>query len=210
MCCSAIGIGPDRLTASFMTHLNWDLRLWGRVVDEYDVAGASHLAAELLYNTRSGWHLAIGAASTAGPISSTELIRSSACGRCTRSSNPSALSANTQQTGSMEALNRKILERQGPLCILPDCDEPWTEKAEIDASGIGGRPSTCTAENLVGRCRTCHAIFDGRILQGRQRMLRTLMRSLAEFVAQARFDASRLSAHEGTEAQAIHAHIRCN
>ena len=77
----------------------------------------------------------------------------------------------------------QILTRQGPVCLIPGCGDPWTEKAHIVPSGMGGRPSTYTPENLVGLCKLHHDIFDGRILQGRQDLLRTLMKSHADHVA---------------------------
>jgi hypothetical protein len=48
---------------------------------------------------------------------------------------------------------------------------------------MGGRPSTYTAENLVGLCKLHHDVFDGRVLQGRQDLLRVLMKHLADSVA---------------------------
>jgi len=76
-----------------------------------------------------------------------------------------------------------IHARQGAQCLIPGCPNRWTEKAHIWPSGMGGQPSTYRAENLVGLCRQCHDIFDGRNLAGRQHMLRLLMearRDLAE------------------------------
>ena len=83
----------------------------------------------------------------------------------------------------MEAL---IFSRQGVKCLMPDCDEDWSDKAHVDGSGMGGRPSTFTIDNMVGLCRPDHRIFDGQDLQGRQYMLRTLMRTLAATVAERR------------------------
>jgi hypothetical protein len=80
-------------------------------------------------------------------------------------------------------LTEEIIRRQGTDCIVPDCSEPWTDKAHIEASGMGGRPSLRTPENNVGLCRPHHDRFDGRELTGRQHLLRQLMRSLADRVA---------------------------
>jgi 5-methylcytosine-specific restriction endonuclease McrA len=68
-----------------------------------------------------------------------------------------------------------ILRRQGLTCLIPGCDQPWTERAHIWPSGLGGQPSTYRPDNLVGLCKGCHDIFDGRDMHGRQRMLRLLM-----------------------------------
>ena len=77
----------------------------------------------------------------------------------------------------------QILQRQGPGCLIPGCGDPWAEKAHIEPSGMGGRPSTYTSENLVGLCKLHHDVFDGRVLQGRQDLLRVLMKHLADSVA---------------------------
>ena len=84
------------------------------------------------------------------------------------------------RTAAMKAARDIILDRQGIRCVMPDCDELWSDAAHVEPSGLGGRPSTNVAENLVGLCRTCHDIFDGRRLQGRQHMLRVLMAALVE------------------------------
>ena len=81
------------------------------------------------------------------------------------------------------SLDEQVLARQGPDCIIPGCTEPWTDKAHIQPSGMGGRPSLNRADNLVGLCRHHHDVFDGRELAGRQNLLRQLMKSLAERVA---------------------------
>ncbi len=73
-----------------------------------------------------------------------------------------------------------IMVTQGSVCVIPGCDEPWTDPAHIDASGMGGRPSTNVEGNIVGMCRSCHDVFDGRVLQGRQHMLRVLLAALVE------------------------------
>jgi len=79
-------------------------------------------------------------------------------------------------------LHDEITRLQGPLCAVPGCPSPWTDKAHIDPSGAGGRPSTYSLENLVGLCHPCHMIFDGQQLQGRQRLLRVLMRSRVQHI----------------------------
>ncbi len=86
-------------------------------------------------------------------------------------------------------LDDALLARQGPHCLIPDCGEPWTEKAHIWPSGMGGQPSTYRAENLVGMCRHHHDVFDGRDMAGRQRMLRQLMEILRDHNAAARASA---------------------
>lgn len=77
-------------------------------------------------------------------------------------------------------VDETILARQGPHCLIPGCDQLWTEKAHIWPSGMGGQPSTYRADNLVGLCHGCHDIFDGRDMHGRQRMLRQLMEILRD------------------------------
>ena len=84
---------------------------------------------------------------------------------------------------SESELIEAVIRRQGVECLIPGCHEPWADKAHIEPSGMGGRPSLRNPLNLVGLCRPHHDIFDGRILQGRQDLLRTLMRSLADRVA---------------------------
>lgn len=79
-------------------------------------------------------------------------------------------------------LNHAILELQGPECIIPGCTERWVDKAHIEPSGMGGRPSTLEVRNLVGLCRLHHRIFDGNQLQGRQHLMRLLMRSHADHI----------------------------
>lgn len=79
-------------------------------------------------------------------------------------------------------LAAQIHEDQGPACIIPGCPNPWTDKAHITPSGSGGRPSTYDPDNLVGLCHEHHMIFDGHQLQGRQLMLRCLMRSRADHI----------------------------
>jgi hypothetical protein len=81
------------------------------------------------------------------------------------------------------AIDSALFSRQGPYCVIPGCPELWTERAHIWPSGMGGRPSTYRADNLVGLCRPHHDIFDGRQLQGRQHMLRQLMESRRDLVA---------------------------
>lgn len=76
-----------------------------------------------------------------------------------------------------------IMARQGAECLVPDCPDPWVDGAHIEPSGAGGRPSTYTPKNIIGLCRFHHDVFDGRELHGRQRLLRVLMRSLADRVA---------------------------
>lgn len=71
-----------------------------------------------------------------------------------------------------EHLRATLLERQGRQCLT--CPEPWADLAHVEPSGMGGRNNR-TPDNLVGLCRTCHQIFDGHQLQGRQRMMRDLM-----------------------------------
>lgn len=77
-------------------------------------------------------------------------------------------------------IDDSILARQGPSCLC--CSEPWTEKAHIWPSGMGGQPSTYRADNLVGLCHHCHDIFDGRDMHGRQRMLRQLMETRRDHI----------------------------
>jgi len=72
----------------------------------------------------------------------------------------------------------QVLERQGPQCIIPACGAPWTDVAHIQGSGMGGRPSTYRAENLVGLCHPCHDAFDGN----RAWLMRTLMEAWARRV----------------------------
>lgn len=72
-------------------------------------------------------------------------------------------------------VRRQITEAQGTVCAVPSCQQPWTDAAHIRASGMGGRLSTYTVENLVGLCRHHHDQFDGRRMQGRQDLLRELM-----------------------------------
>ena len=74
-----------------------------------------------------------------------------------------------------------ILARQGRSCLM--CSEPWTEKAHIWPSGMGGRPSMLRIDNLVGLCHGCHDVFDGRNMAGRQNMMRRLMESKRDLVA---------------------------
>ena len=93
-------------------------------------------------------------------------------------------------TGSVAGLREAVLALQGPLCIMPGCSDPWVDRAHIEPSGMGGRPSLANGENLVGLCRYHHDIFDGRSMAGRQRMLRVLMRSHAD-----RIRALRVSEH---------------
>ena len=76
-----------------------------------------------------------------------------------------------------------IIHRQGVECLIPGCHEPWVDRAHIEPSGMGGRPSLRNPLNLIGLCRSHHDIFDGRTIQGRQHLLRTLMRHLADRVA---------------------------
>ena len=81
---------------------------------------------------------------------------------------------------SIVDVNDIILARQGPHCLM--CGEPWTEKAHIWPSGMGGQPSTYRPDNRVGLCHGCHDIFDGRNLAGRQRMMRQLMESRRDLI----------------------------
>ena len=85
-----------------------------------------------------------------------------------------------------DSLNDQMLTLQGPACLLPDCTDPWVDKAHIEPSGMGGQPSLSNPENLVGLCRYHHDVFDGRELHGRQRMLRTLMRFAAAVIRERR------------------------
>ena len=80
----------------------------------------------------------------------------------------------------MSALSDDIRARQGSSCLC--CEHQWVDRAHIWPSGMGGRPSMLKAGNLVGLCRRCHDIFDGRDLQGRQRMMRRLMESRRDLV----------------------------
>ncbi len=74
------------------------------------------------------------------------------------------------------AMDEEITQLQGTHCIVPTCISAWVDKAHIlEPSGLGGRPSTWVIGNLAGMCRPCHQIFDGHVLQGRQRMLRDLL-----------------------------------
>ncbi len=76
---------------------------------------------------------------------------------------------------AMDRIRRDLEAWQGHQCAMPWCTNPWSDPAHIDASGMGGRPSTYSIENMVGLCRSCHDTFDGRDLQGRQAMLRSLL-----------------------------------
>ena len=76
---------------------------------------------------------------------------------------------------TMDRIREDLTAWQGVLCAMPRCRNDWTDPAHIDASGMGGRPSTYSIENMVGLCRSCHDTFDGRTLQGRQAMLRQLL-----------------------------------
>ena len=81
----------------------------------------------------------------------------------------------------MDQLREDIRTWQGLHCIMPSCINEWTDAAHIHGSGMGGRISTYTIENVVGMCRSCHDTFDGRDLQGRQAMLRDLLDRYARF-----------------------------
>ena len=72
-------------------------------------------------------------------------------------------------------MQERITALQGTRCAIPTCRQPWVDLAHIAASGMGGRKSTYTEDNLVGMCRPCHDIYDGRDLKGRQAMLRDLL-----------------------------------
>jgi hypothetical protein len=86
-------------------------------------------------------------------------------------------------------IDAALLARQGPMCLIPDCGEPWTERAHIWPSGMGGQSSMLRADNLVGLCHQHHDIFDGRELHGRQHMLRQLMETRRDLVAWHHHDA---------------------
>ena len=77
-------------------------------------------------------------------------------------------------------LRRRLAEEQGPICAMPDCHQPWTDMAHIRGSGMGGTPSSYVIDNLVGLCHRDHMVFDGHLLQGRQSMLRVLMRTVVK------------------------------
>ena len=80
-------------------------------------------------------------------------------------------------------LNETIRARQGYECLIPGCHERWSEKAHIWGRRMGGVPSLRDNPDLVvGLCRSCHDIFDGRSMHGRQRMLRLLMESRRDLV----------------------------
>ena len=69
---------------------------------------------------------------------------------------------------------------------MPSCVNEWTDPAHIHGSGMGGRISTYSIENMVGLCRGCHDTFDGRDLAGRQHMLRELMGEYVKTMREAR------------------------
>lgn len=54
------------------------------------------------------------------------------------------------------AMRFRIDELQGNRCVMPWCDNHWIDLSHIEDSGMGGRPSTFTEENLTGMCRSCH------------------------------------------------------
>ncbi len=83
----------------------------------------------------------------------------------------------------MDRLREDLNHWQGMLCAMPNCENAWVDVAHIHGSGMGGRISTYSIENVVGLCRPCHDTFDGRDLQGRQLMLRDL---LSEWVRSSR------------------------
>ena len=83
-------------------------------------------------------------------------------------------------------LIEEIIRRQGTECIVPGCHDPWVDRAHVEPSGMGGRPSLAGAENRVGLCRPHHDIFDGREMYGRQRLFRILMKFLADRTAEDR------------------------
>lgn len=72
----------------------------------------------------------------------------------------------------------EVYERQGGRCIIPACGAPWTDVAHIHGSGMGGRPSTYRADNLVGLCHPCHDAFDSN----RAWLMRTLMEAWARHI----------------------------
>lgn len=91
---------------------------------------------------------------------------------------PSMSSKNSRtRTKAMKVARVAIGETQGNLCIMPWCEWPWDDAAHIEPSGLGGRPSTNVHTNIVGMCKGCHAIFDGRTLQGRQYMMKSLLKA---------------------------------
>jgi 5-methylcytosine-specific restriction endonuclease McrA len=77
-------------------------------------------------------------------------------------------------------MREKIRASQGADCLIPSCTDSWLDVAHIDGSGSGGRVSTYKLDNLIGLCRHHHDIFDGHQLQGRQHLMRELMRFLAD------------------------------
>lgn len=81
----------------------------------------------------------------------------------------------------------EVTSRQGTRCVVPTCVSPWVDKAHIkEPSGMGGRPSTWVIDNLAGLCRFHHEVYDGHVLQGRQRLLRDLMWFVVQQVRQDR------------------------
>ncbi len=59
-------------------------------------------------------------------------------------------------------LREQLHGLQGLACGMPGCGNPWTDTAHIQGAGMGGVPSRNVAANVVGLCRSCHDIFDGR------------------------------------------------
>lgn len=97
----------------------------------------------------------------------------------------------------MDRIKEDLRAWQGYQCGMPSCINEWTDAAHIQGSGMGGRISTYSIENMVGLCRGCHDTFDGRDLQGRQAMLRDL---LGEHVRSMRVRAAtdRLTGHSSS------------
>ena len=79
-------------------------------------------------------------------------------------------------------LKEEVRELQGSGCIVPGCSDLGTDLAHICPSGMGGRRSTYNTDNFVLMCREHHQVFDGHQLQGRQLLLRVLVRSRSEHV----------------------------
>ena len=85
-----------------------------------------------------------------------------------------------------QEMGTEITRLQGPSCLLPSCQELWAHKAHIDASGMGGSPSTFEVTNIVGLCPYHHDVFDNRQPQGRQELMRELMRFMLHTIRQTR------------------------
>ncbi len=85
-----------------------------------------------------------------------------------------------------QEMGEEITRLQGERCILPSCSSLWTDKAHIEASGMGGRASTFTIGNIAGLCEYHHDVYDGRVMQGRGQLLQELLRFMLHTIRQDR------------------------